>query len=157
MLHNMPNRLGLAAAAVLLAAQASSAAAKDRRPDVDIDELKGDIWRTRAGWTLRIRCEVDIEDARRRDRFELIFRLTERGREVVDGAGYPVEIVVALDRPTEIDDDELEFKEALRVKLPRHYIRDPKHLRLHARVAHAGGDRPLDRKDKSVKYRRPKD
>ncbi|MFH1746161.1 MAG: hypothetical protein ABIG44_03860 [Planctomycetota bacterium] len=126
-------------------------------PDIDIEDLKGSIWRSAEGWTVRLRCEVEIEDARRGDRFELVFRLTERGQTVVDGAGYPVEVVVVLDRPVKVDDDEIEFRQAVRVKLPRHYIRDPKHLRVHATVLRAGSNRALEHESKSIKYKRHPD
>lgn len=149
---------GTATAMILTLGLCGTAATADhernrKRPDADIDSLRADIWYGRGGWLLRVRYEIEIEDFRPGERYELVIRLTERGCKLVDRKGRPIEIVVPLDRPTEVDDDELEFEGVLTVRLPARVLSNPKRLRIHAAVVPEGGVRPLDRKDRSVRYR----
>ncbi len=144
----------------LLGGSVAAAPAGDRhhrRPDVDIESLRGELWRSGGEWLLEIRYDVEVEDyLPPPGALELILYVTERGHTLVDRAGYPIEFVVPLDRPSEVDDDEIEFEDRITVTLPDGVFHDPGRLRLESLVVHAGDDRPLDRKDKSIKYDRPK-
>lgn len=141
-------------ALAVLAALAAPGRADDRL-EVDIDSLKAELWRSGGEWLLDVRYEIEIEDFAPRERFELILYLTERGRVLTDPDGRPLEIVVPLDEPSEVDDDELEFEAGLTVPLPDRALRDPRKLKIHATVVHAGRDAPLEHKKKSVKFKRP--
>lgn len=154
----MITKNGAATAILLTLGLCGTAATADherdrKRPDADIDSLRADIWSGHGEWLLRVRYEIEIEDFRPGERFELVLHLTERGRRLVDRKGRVIEIVVPLDRPTEVDDDELEFEDVLTVRLPARVLSNPKRLRIHAAVVSAGGVRPLDHKDRSVRYR----
>ena len=87
---------------------------------------------------------------------ELILYVTEHGRTLVDRAGRPIEFVVPLEYPSEVDDGEIEFEDRVTVTLPDGVFHDPDRLRLESVVFRVGDNRPLDRKDKSIKYDRPK-
>ncbi|MCG8405826.1 MAG: hypothetical protein MI923_11570 [Phycisphaerales bacterium] len=149
--------LGLAA----VAAQPAVSNAGDRfyrhhrsNLDVDIDSLDAEVRYNRGGWQLRVWYDVDIEDARRYDRFDLVLTLTERRRPLYDHWGRPVTIVVPLDYPTKIDRDEIEFRQSRVFQLPDNLIGKPKRLKLHAKVVRAGCGSVLDRKSESVDFKR---
>lgn len=129
----------------------------DHRLDVDIDSLKGRIREVSSEWELTIEYEIEIEDARPEEKFELLLQVSERGRALRDEEGRPITIVVALDRPSKVDDDELEFEDSVVATLPRGLFKDPKRLRVIAVVVRAGDHQPLDRKDKRIKYKRKRD
>jgi hypothetical protein len=160
MLRKQRFQLTTAAAVVLIGLLASEGSADDRRhhkrPDVDIEKLKGEVWRSPDEWLLRVRYEVEIEDWRRGDAFELVAYVTEDGYRLANPAGQPVEFVIPLDRPSEVDDDELEFESSFTVRLPERSFRDPDRLRLHGMVVFAGDSLPLEKEDTSIKYDRPK-
>ena len=147
----------LAVAAVLIAVQVPLGVARDhrrpRRPDVDIEKLKATLRPSRGGYSLDARYEVEIEDCRPGERFVIVFHVTERGRVLTDRAGRRVEYVAPLDRPVDVDDDEMEFKDGLRIRLRGVRVHNPTHLRLHARVAYTDDGPPLGRDSTSVKFR----
>ena len=141
----------------LFATHALAAARLDKRLDVDVDSLKGNIREVASEWELTIEYEVEIENARPEEKFELLLQVAEHGRAVCDEQGRPITIVVALDRPSKVDDDELEFEDSVVVTLPRGLFKNPKRLRLIAVVVRAGEQQPLDHKDKRIKYKRRRD
>ena len=147
---------------ILLAGALGASAASgddDRRqkqPDVDIESLKSEIRLVEDGWLLQIRYDVEIEHYRRGDAYELAVRLTDHDYDVTDREGHPLVFVIPLDRPTDIDDKELEFESGTTIRLPLGAIRDPGHLRLHGDVYGVGDDQSLDHKSKSVKYDKPR-
>ena len=148
-------------AAALLAAAVSpdvseASHGRDRRSraDVDIDSLRATVTPARDGWRLEVRYEVEVEDAPRYDRFDLVLALTERGRLLTDRRGRPLTLVVPLDRPSEVDDDELEFEGRASFRLPRGAVYNPKKLKVHAKVVRVRDGRAFDRKSKSVKFQR---
>jgi hypothetical protein len=113
----------------------------------DIDSLKG---RLLDAQRLLVEFEVEIEDARRHEAFELVLEVTRHGRHA---AYRPTTFVVPLDRPTDYDDDEMEFDSRVVLELPDGVFADPRSLRLHARVVPLGDDRVLDHEDTSIKGR----
>lgn len=149
-----------AAAAVVAWVGAGAALGGDRRRpkpvDVDIESLKSEIRPYRDEWWLDVRYKVEIEHYRRGERYELVVRLTEHDYEIVDREGRPVEFVIPLDRPTDIDKHELKFKQRVTISLPLDMIGDPGYLRLDGDVYRIGDNRSLDHKSKSVKHKKPK-
>lgn len=134
-----------------------SAGAADReyrQPDVDIDSLKGELFRVDREWQLEVRFEVEIEDHHPADRFELILYVSEKGYPLADKRGRRIEYVIALDQPTNVDDDELEFEHRVTLSVPDGAFRNPKRLRLHGRVVYQGEEHPLAHKNKSIKFKR---
>ena len=123
------------------------------RVDVDIDSLKGRLLDARR---LLVEYEIEIEDARQDEAFDLVIEITPRGRRYADPARRPITFVVPLDHPTDYDDDEMEFETRVVLELPDGAHVDPYRTRLHARVVlrggdRGGGDRVLDHKDTSIK------
>jgi hypothetical protein len=131
-----------------------SALAADKDLEVDIDSLEAEIRYVGGSWEVTAEYEIEIEDARPHERFELLLQVTEHDHVLRNSEGRPITIVVALDRPSEVDDDEMTFEGEVTFVLPRELISSPKHLRIVGVVVHAGDDRPLDRDDDGIKFKR---
>lgn len=121
--------------------------------DVDIDSLKAEVRYERGGWRLLVGYEIEIEDARPYERFELVLTLLEHGRPLRDRFGRPLSIVVPLDRPTKYDRDEVEFRRRLSVRLGAGAITNPRRLKILAEVVRTTDGHSLDHKKRSVKFR----
>jgi len=147
-------------ALMAIAAQPAVSLADGRGPrnfrnhsEADIESLSGNLQYANGNWQLGVRYGVEIEDAHRRDRFNLAMTVVERGRPLVDRWGQPVRIVVPLNRPTRIDRDEITFNRQAVLRLPNGSIGHPKQLRVVARVVRAGDGRILDQEVESIKFR----
>ena len=125
------------------------------RADVDLDKLKAELRCHRGQWRLDVEYEVEIEDAWPGERFELEIEIIERGRGSVlrDEQGAPISIIIPLDSPADVDDDEATYEGWLTERLPREAVRRPKKLRIAGAVFRCGDDRPLDQKESRVKLR----
>jgi hypothetical protein len=121
--------------------------------EADIESLSGSLQYVRGNWQLGVRYDVEVEDANRRDRFNLAMTVLERGRPLLDRWGRPVTIVVPLDRPTKIERDEITFNRQATIRLPDGSIGNPKQLRLVAKVIRADNGRVLDQEEESIKFR----
>lgn len=153
--HRIIPAVGLLVLVLLHAPSPTGAADREyRRPDVDMDSLKGELFRVDGEWQLEVRFDVEIEDYRPADRFDLILYVSEKGYRLADEKGRPIEYVIPLDRPTQVDDDELEFEHRVTLSVPDGAFRNPKRLRLHGRVVFQGEEHPLAHKDKSIKFKR---
>ena len=152
--RNIPFVGLLAFVLMLTSISAAAADRKYRRPEVDIDSLKGELLRAKRGWELAVRFDVEVEDYRPADRFELILYVSEKGYPLADDKGRRIEYVIPLDRPTDVDDDELEFEHRVTLSVPDAVFGSPKRLRLHGRVVLQGEQHPLARKNKSIKFKR---
>ena len=141
-------------ATVMSAGLMSGQAARADHVDVDIDRLEAEIRQDTHGWRVFVDYQIEIEDAPRYDRFELLLTFSERGRPLVDRLGRPIEVAIPLVDPTDIDDDELEFRDGLTINLPHGVLHNPKRLKIHAEVVSVAQGRVMDRKAKRVKYRR---
>lgn len=141
----------------MLVATAFAGDRHHRSPDVDIESLRGELHRAGGEWLLEVRYDVEVEDhLPLPGELELILVVTDHGHALVDDTNSPIEYVVPLRYPSEEDDDELEFEDRITIALPDGAIVGLDHLRLEGIVVRAGDDHPLDRKDKSIKYERPK-
>jgi len=88
----------------------SVALAGDRhRGEVEIEGVSAKLTEFDDGWRLRATYDVETEHYPR-SRFDLVLRLTRYGEVMVDATGRVMDYVVALDFPTEIDDEELEYE-----------------------------------------------
>ena len=150
---------GLVVTMAILAADGATAEAghrdryNRRRVDVDIDSLRGELRYGRSGPELYVRYEIEIEDASPYDAFDLVLHVTEHGRRVTDHHGRPITFILPLQHPSDVDDDEIEFRDRAVLRLIGGRIRNVRHLRLHAEVVRRGERRTLDHKDTSVRYR----
>lgn len=124
------------------------------RAEADIESLSGDLQYARGDWKLRVRYDIEIEDARRRDRFDLVLTVLDRGHPLLNRRGRPVRFVVPLNRPTKIKRDEITFRRQVTIQLPDGSFDNPKRLRLVARVVRAEDGRVLDKEGESIKFRR---
>lgn len=121
--------------------------------DFEIDSLDGKLYRRFDSWLLRIDYEIEIETERgfRPQGLELILSLKERGYQFLDRRKKPIIFSIPLDRPTEVDDDEVEFEGRLAIELPCDVFRNPNDLRIYGKLMHPGYEQPLDRKSESVR------
>ncbi len=147
--------------ATLLAGMLTTAAGADHgfrrrsRADADIDKLKAELRPARGGWQLLVKYEVEIEDARRGEAFDLVLELTtRRGRPLRDRNGRPLTLVIPLGHPSDVDDDEVEFEDTFVTRLPAGKFRLPKGVKLRAEVVRLQDNRVLDAKRTSIKVRR---
>ena len=143
--------------AMCLAPSGATAGHRDHRscakPDVDIDSLKAGLRCSGGQWRLSVKYEVETEDAAP-GRFDLVLRMTQRRRLVVDHTGRPVTFVVPLDRPDEVDDDEMEYRGRFAAVFASGLFARPKKLDIEARVVDRYTGRVVAHKKKSIEYRR---
>lgn len=144
--------LGASATAALPSdALAGHGRSRGSRVEGEIDDLKADLRYVQGLWRLGVRFEVEIEDAPRHSRFDLVLTLSERGRPLWDRTGRPLTLVVPLECPTDEDDDELEFERGVIFDLPADLIPDPSCVRIHGELIGAFDGRVLDRQTENVK------
>ncbi len=141
---------------VLAVIVSGAAWADDGRPEVDIDSLKASIWYDDGRWHIHVKYEVEAEaEDGVPDDLRLVLFFKERGRVVADPKGEPIEFVVPLDRPSEVEDDEIEFEDTITLELPDRSFRNPCRLKVNAVVVYGPEGRSLDRKSRSVKLKTP--
>lgn len=126
-----------------------------RRPDVDIESLKGELVRGEDEWLLEVRYDVEIEHPAPGDAFDLVLYVSEDDRTLVNDEGERIDYVIALDSPTEADHDEVEYEHTATLSLPEDSVKWPHRLRLNGSVVYRGQEIPLAQKSKSIKYRLP--
>jgi hypothetical protein len=116
---------GLAAAMLTGTTKADDRNFGRRKIDTKVD-VKASVESTRYAALLHVNAEVEIEQTRntRFDRFQLLLTV-EPAHVPHYSRSYvgPQTFVIPLDRPTDIDDDEIEFKERFTVQLPHHLLR----------------------------------
>lgn len=155
-MFNCRSHSALLSVSAVLVCAAGAAWADDERPDVDIDSLRASIWYDDGRWHIHVKYEVEAEtEDGVPDDLRLVLFFTERGRVVTDPKGEPIEFVVPLDRPSEVEDDEIEFEDRIMLELPDRSFRNPLRLKVNAVVVYGPEGRTLDRKDRSVKLKAP--
>jgi hypothetical protein len=118
------------------------------RLDVDIEDLDADIRWDGQKWSFRVEYDVEIENVAPGEAFDLVLNVIDR-----TGRVQPIQIVVPLVTPSEIDDDELEYESSVIARFDPTLVSDPKKLRVRAEVVPRGGGVVLDHEETSVKYR----
>jgi hypothetical protein len=153
----MKRFLLLATASLMSVAFSSQALAGDasRRGRIEFDDLDSKIVKRGDRWLLEVEYEVEQKTSREPVPLEIYITVSERGRTLVDHKGRPIVIRIVLDRPTDRDDDEVEFEGEILTELPAGSFFDPGKLRLHGEISRLGGKRVLARRNDSVSYRRP--
>lgn len=155
--------LTLAATLALLGAWTATADDERYRSDderyrcisVDIEDLDARLIDNGDAWTVRVDYEVEIEGTHHVEGLALVLSTQEHGRLLADRNGQPIEIIIPLDRPSEVDDDEVEFEQTISFTLPDEAFVDPGALRLTG-VVIGGPEGPvLDRDDTHISYHRP--
>lgn len=128
------------------------------KADADIDTLKASIQFAGGQWALAVRYDIEIEDARPGDHFDLVLTLSSGRCDLRDHLGRPITVVVPLLEPVAIEDggEEIRFRDEIVVNLPDGLFARPDRLRLHGRVFSARSGRSLDDDSTSVKsFRHP--
>lgn len=119
------------------------------RVEVDIEDLDAEIRWDGEKWRLVVEYDVEIEHASAGDSFDLVLNLFNKSR-----PDQPVQIVVPLTQPSEVDDDELEYESNVVARLDPNLVIDPHKLRLCGLVVRRGGGEIMDEKTTSVDCKR---
>jgi hypothetical protein len=129
---------------------ATAQAGNRHRGEVEIEDLSARITEYDGGWQLRAEYEVETEDYAR-SRFDLILRLAHNGEVLGDANGQPLDYVVGLDSPSDVDDEELEYEGKINetVFLPSTWDRHD--LRLEALLMDRHTNRIVDSRSTKVK------
>jgi hypothetical protein len=120
------------------------------RSEADIERLSGDLRWVAGQWDLQVAYKVEIENMCPWERFEAVFRVAENGIPLLDTNGQPMTITIPLERPTDIDHDELEFEDSFGLCLPDGAICDANNIRVYAKIVRIADGRVLDREDDSI-------
>lgn len=94
--------------------------------DVDFEKLDASLYCSCDGWDLRVNYKIEIEDARCEGPFDLVLEPRRCGHPLTEQSGEPARFIIPLDCPSDIDDDEIEFKGRFRTALPRETFCCPK-------------------------------
>lgn len=107
-----------------------------------IEELKGKGCCTPEGLSGCIRYEVETEYIAP-GQLDLVLEFSHRGQKLTDEQGRPITVVVPLDDPSDVDDEEIEYKGSVPTPLPSGpWCED---LRIHGQVVNRGTNTVLDR------------
>lgn len=139
---------GLAlAGASLPIASADSERRHQCKVEVDVDELDADLFPDGDCWTLKVRYEVDVEDACQSEQFDLRLRFEDDDRCVIDSEGRALGEIVRLSHPRSCDSDEQTFSGCLEIRLPPGAVCHPHDFEIHAAVTRAADPCVLDSED----------
>lgn len=120
--------------------------------DVDIEKLKASVRWYPDHWNFGVRYKVEVEDYQQSRGFDLVLTFEDCGRPVVDDKGRQIQYVIPLDRPSKADKDELKFEGCQQFDLPAPAIARPDKLKIRGVVFQVEDRRPVDTKQKSVKF-----
>lgn len=144
---------------LVLAGFPSALAGPDHRDsckiEVDIDELDADLFPDGDSWLLRVRYEVDIEDACRGEQLELQLTFEDDDRRVVDTEGRALCEVIPLAIPRSCHGDEQTFAACAEFRLPRGAVCHADDFEVLASVTRAGESCSLDSEDTTAKPHYP--
>ena len=146
-------RKWLTAAMLLLAAWPAGLAASDHRHgssrgEVDIEDLDAEIRWDGEKWRLVVEYDIEIEDDFMGQAFDLVLNLFNKSR-----PDQPVQIIVPLTQPSEVDDDELTYESKVIARIDPSLIGDPDRLRLIGMAVRRGGGEVMDREQTSVDHK----
>lgn len=154
-------RVTIAAAAMSLALLGATnlASADDgrhfRNPrDADLD-VNARIRFNRGNAVLDVRIKAEIEGRFLRDTYNVLLTIEPADVRFNRRFVQPQTIIVPLNRPTDIDDDEIEFKQRVSVVLPRNLARFGNALVIRAELVSASSGRVLDRDTTIANENRP--
>ena len=123
--------------------------------DIEIDHLKADLRLSGDTWLVDAGYEVDVEGRNIPGGLALLLTVTDAGRTIAAPTGEPIELIVPLEYPTDVDDDELEFKGAAIVALEDGSFSHPANLRLHGYIVLPDADQPLAGKTTEIDFHEP--
>jgi hypothetical protein len=121
------------------------------KADADIKDVCGQIIADPAGLRVNLNFKVKIEDARPGEPFDLVMSLKEKGCQVVDEGGQPVQFVVPLVMPDGCR-DKFVFQSGLQSQLGRCSISCPSDVKICAEVFSAGSGKVLDKENEGLKF-----
>lgn len=126
------------------------------KADADIDHLDASLRPSDGGWSLAVRFDVELEDARLGDRFDLVLTLSDGSRGFRDAGCRPFEITVPLQNPVRIRDHgrEFRFRDEIVAQIPGRILARPDKLKIHARVVSVRSRCVLDEDSTSVRFDR---
>ena len=121
--------------------------------DADLD-VSGRVHFQRGNAVLNARIKAEIEGRFLRDAYNVVLTIEPANARFGRRFVRPQTIIVPLGRPSDIDDDEIEFKQRVSVVLPRNLARFGNGLIIKAKLVSASSGRVLDRDKSSVRENR---
>lgn len=151
--------IGLSIAIPTPAAQADDRCGRQERcdhddADADIESIKASLDWAEGEWCLSVRFEVELEDFRSCDAFDLVVTPLHRGQPLADPAGQTLGMAAPLpiaDRCDDDDDDEVELDDGVSMRLAEGLICDPHCVKVFVEVVNRATGRVLD--DDTVRVR----
>jgi hypothetical protein len=147
-----PRTFMTALVAALIGSTLAAADDHFRVVKADIDKLDAELHHDGAQWIVDVKFEVELETSRRIEGLALVLHVDEHGRTVTGDEDQPLEVVIPLDNPSDVDDDEVEFKQSLSFPIPEDAVDNPAALRLTALVATSPDAPILARRDESIDF-----
>lgn len=147
----LPGLIGLPAAAA-----AETDHHRYPRAKVDIERLKAEIRSAGSEWRVDVQYEVEVEGrGAHREELALVLFVTDEEGVLADPDGKPIEVRIPLDRPSEIEDDEIEFKAGTAFTLPDGAFARVDRLRIEAVVIDVRDESVLERESAPILYEPP--
>jgi len=115
--------------------------------------LKADIYGYCRKYSMCVRYDVELKGALCGKKYDVVMRVLENMRPVLDKDCKPVHVVVPLDCPTKIKCNGTEYERAVRFTLPAGVICNPRKVKVDVIVVPHGGGRVLAQRDRTPKYR----
>ncbi|MCB9855541.1 MAG: hypothetical protein H6818_07610 [Phycisphaerales bacterium] len=126
---------------------------RDHR-DADLDvSARIDFHRDDA--VLNVKIKAEIEGRFLRDTYNVLLTIEPAGPRFDGRFVRPQTVIVPLNRPSKIDDDEIEFRQRVNVVLPRNLARFGNALVIRAELVSASSGRVLDRDTSFINEDRP--
>lgn len=126
------------------------------RPDADIERLKGSLVSLGDRWRADIDYKVEVE-GRWAHRTPLVLSLlvTDDQGVLTDPSGRPIEAQIPLDRPSDIDDDELQYEAGIALDIPNGAFPYPDRLQVEARVIDERDGAVMDHDRSRIRFDAP--
>ncbi len=113
------------------------------RRDADVD-VRAQLQFYRGHAQLNVRIKAEVEGRFLRDQYNVVLTIEPANRQHNRRLVRPLTVVIPLGRPSDIDDDEIEFKRHVNLQLPRHLARFGNSLIVNAKLVSANSGRVLE-------------
>ncbi len=127
------------------------ALADDHYLKAEIDDLSARITPAGTEWNISVAYEVEVRTRQSPADLALVLQLEYNRQLLFTEDNRPFEVVVLLDRPSEVDDDELTFEGSLSFSVPANQVTHYRDLRIIGQVYPDPQSPALDRDDARVK------
>lgn len=114
------------------------------RRDADVD-VRAKLQFYRGNAQLNVRIKAEVEGRFLRDQYDVVLTVEPANRRHNRRFVQPLSVVIPLGRPSDIDDDEIEFERHVNLLLPRRLARFGNSLIVKAKLVSANSGRVIER------------